>query len=120
VLYTYSIQFNPVLILQVLCVFLAGLFRRVGVSVVYACILIPFSSILCFFCRFFASSWPAGWASVFNLDLYTHFIQLNHVFLLQVLCIFLAGGLHPCAGHFISEHYVFPHLSATQVRSIYI
>ena len=30
------------------------------------------------------------------------------------LCVLLAGSLHPLAGHFISEHYVFPHLSETQ------
>lgn len=28
-------------------------------------------------------------------------------------CILLAGGWHPCAGHFISEHYVFPEQAST-------
>ena len=41
----------------------------------------------------------------FNIVLYAMFGITPFVYLL--LSTFIAGGLHPCAGHFISEHYVF-------------
>lgn len=61
-------------------------------------------------------SWllAANWVSqlAFNAIVYTMWggAPLRYC----VLCVVLSGGLHPCAGHFISEHYVFPHLSTTQ------
>ena len=48
----------------------------------------------------------------FDLAIYHHWGWRPLAY--NVLTILLAGGLHPCAGHFISEHYVFPHLSKVQ------
>ena len=45
-----------------------------------------------------------------------HGLQSLRYFL---LCDLLAGGLHPCAGHFISEHYVFDRNSTHDTFSYY-
>merc|ERR1711892_624311 len=55
-----------------------------------------------------------NWISQIAFDVVIFYFWGYKPLLYFVLCIFLAGGLHPCAGHFISEHYVFPHLDATQ------
>merc|ERR1712028_15612 len=55
-----------------------------------------------------------NWISQIAFDLVVFYFWGYKPLAYFVLCIFLAGGLHPCAGHFISEHYVFPHLDATQ------
>lgn len=36
-----------------------------------------------------------------------------HALCYLIFSSFLAGSLHPCAGHFIAEHYVFEHQPAT-------
>jgi len=55
-----------------------------------------------------------NWVSQIAFDLAVFYFWGWKPLFYFVLCIFLAGGLHPCAGHFISEHYVFPHLDAMQ------
>merc|ERR1712037_944419 len=55
-----------------------------------------------------------NWASQIAFDALVFYVWGWRPLFYFVTCIFLAGGLHPCAGHFISEHYVFPHLDAVQ------
>jgi len=55
-----------------------------------------------------------NWASQIAFDVLVFYVWGWRPLFYFVFCIFLAGGLHPCAGHFISEHYVFPHLDAIQ------
>lgn len=40
------------------------------------------------------------------ISIYGYFVGMGAIYYL-LLCLFLAGSLHPVAGHFISEHYVF-------------
>jgi len=56
----------------------------------------------------------ANWACQIAFDVAIYSVWGWRPLAYFVVCILLAGGLHPCAGHFISEHYVFPHLDATQ------
>ena len=48
-----------------------------------------------------------------------HYFGTN-AFLYLILSSFLAGSLHPCAAHFIAEHYVFspPKLPREQVKDV--
>lgn len=46
----------------------------------------------------------------FDILLLYHTTTANSLVYL-LLSSFLAGSLHPCAGHFIAEHYVFDHAS---------
>jgi len=55
-----------------------------------------------------------NWASQIAFDAAVYYFWGWKPLFYMVICIFLAGGLHPCAGHFISEHYVFPHLDEKQ------
>lgn len=55
-----------------------------------------------------------NWVSQIGFDSLTFYHWGWRPLFYFVFCIFLAGDLHPCAGHFISEHYVFPHLDAKQ------
>ena len=55
-----------------------------------------------------------NWVSQIAFDALVFYMWGWRPLFYLVFCIFLAGGLHPCAGHFISEHYVFPHLDAMQ------
>lgn len=56
----------------------------------------------------------ANWAVQVTFDVIVFYMWGWRPLFYFVFCLFLAGGLHPCAGHFISEHYVFPHLDAAQ------
>jgi len=49
--------------------------------------------------------------AMFNIILY-HYGGIRSFYYL-VVCILMAGGIHPCAGHFISEHYQ-PYKGCTQ------
>lgn len=54
---------------------------------------------------------------IFNITIYSTFGIQPIVYLL--LCDLIAGGLHPCAYHFISEHYLLDSNSKQETYSYY-
>lgn len=48
-----------------------------------------------------------NWLAVLTFDAIIYMVYGYKPILYWLLCDYLAGSLHPCAGHFIAEHYVF-------------
>jgi len=54
------------------------------------------------------TKWHAiNWFTVFGFDCIIYMLYGWEPILYWILSDYLAGSLHPCAGHFIAEHYVF-------------
>mmetsp|Transcript_16040 Transcript_16040/g.33091 ORF Transcript_16040/g.33091 Transcript_16040/m.33091 type:complete len:319 (+) Transcript_16040:317-1273(+) len=60
-----------------------------------------------------------NWATQFAFDALLCWIAGPAPLRFLLLCAFLSGGLHPCAGHFIAEHYAFPKDGGQETYSYY-